>query len=172
MVICNNCRHEEPTGAIFCSECGAQLLVIESVTTNAFKKSPSDALRSANGYQKNVPVSVNAWITLHVMDSGQLLPITDRNEFTLGRIAEGQPIMPDIDLSPYKAYENGVSRLHVVIRQRGTKILVMDLGSANGSYLNGQRLTPNLEEPLRHSDVLALGKLRLQILLNQNGPQL
>jgi pSer/pThr/pTyr-binding forkhead associated (FHA) protein len=100
-----------------------------------------------------------------MLDSGQILPISERNEFTMGRISDSQPIMPDIDLSPFKAYDNGVSRLHAVIRRNGGNVIVMDLGSSNGTYVNGTRLMPNMEQPLRHGDVISLGKLKMQVVL-------
>jgi pSer/pThr/pTyr-binding forkhead associated (FHA) protein len=43
--------------------------------------------------------------------------------------------------------------------------VLCDLGSANGTYVNGRRLAANAEEPLKHGDVLSLGKLKMQILL-------
>jgi pSer/pThr/pTyr-binding forkhead associated (FHA) protein len=108
---------------------------------------------------------VDAWGSLHLLDTGQVLPLTGRNEFTLGRISEGQPIMPDIDLSPYQAYASGVSRLHAVVKRDGPRVILMDLGSANGTYINGKRLTTNVEQTLNHGDIVALGKLKIQVLI-------
>jgi hypothetical protein len=111
------------------------------------------------------PKDLDNWASLHLLDSGQILPLGDRTEFTLGRVSEAQPIMPDIDLTPYQAYANGVSRLHAVLKREGKRVFVMDLGSSNGTYLNGKRLTPNTDQTLNHGDMLALGKLKIQILL-------
>ncbi len=41
----------------------------------------------------------------------------------------------------------------------------MDLDSANGTYVNGKRLNPNVEHTLKNGDVVALGKLKIQVLL-------
>jgi pSer/pThr/pTyr-binding forkhead associated (FHA) protein len=112
------------------------------------------------------PEAMSTWISLHLLDSGQIIPISDRTEFTIGRISENQPIMPDIDLSPYMAFEHGVSRLHAVIRLVNGEASLMDLGSSNGTYLNGVRLIPNTESPIRHGDLVALGKLKIQIILS------
>jgi hypothetical protein len=111
------------------------------------------------------PKDLDNWASLHLLDSGQILPLGDRTEFTLGRVSEAQPIMPDIDLTPYQAYANGVSRLHAVLKREGKRVFVMDLGSSNGTYLNGIRLTPNVDQTISHGDMLALGKLKIQILL-------
>ncbi len=166
MVICPNCKHDNMDGAMFCAECGAQLLGQDALTTQnistgqfktALPKVTEDSYLPFDGS--------DAWGSLHLLDTGQVLPLSARNEFTLGRVSEGQPIMPDIDLSPYQAYAGGVSRLHAVIKQDGSRIILMDLGSANGTYINGKRLQPNLEQVINHGDIVALGKLKIQILV-------
>ena len=111
------------------------------------------------------PATLNNWVTLHLLDTGQVLPLAERNEFTLGRISEGQPIMPDIDLSPYQAYACGVSRLHAVLKREARRVFLMDLGSSNGTYVNGKRLSPNVDHTISNGDVIALGKLKIQVLL-------
>ena len=37
--------------------------------------------------------------------------------------------------------------------------MILDRGSANGTYLNGERLTPNEPHVLRDGDEIRLGKL-------------
>lgn len=76
--------------------------------------------------------------------------------------------MPDIDLTRYKAYDKGVSRLHAILRRVNNKIVVMDLGSSNGTYVNGNRLSPQVEHVLTHGDAIHLGKLKIQILFSQD----
>jgi hypothetical protein len=167
MIVCANCKHTNLDGAMFCTECGAQLvgkenLTTQNITTKQFEEANKDKPSTSDTYQ---PFDgSDSWGSLHLLDTGQVLPLSLRNEFTMGRISEGQPIMPDIDLSPYQAYAAGVSRLHGVIKRDGNRILFMDLGSANGTYINGKRLAPNVEQVLNHGDIVALGKLKMQIL--------
>jgi hypothetical protein len=166
MVICPNCKHDNLDGAMFCAECGAQLLgqdafTTQNISTDQFKK----ALPKTNEDSYLPFDGSDAWGSLHLLDTGQVLPLSTRSEFTLGRVSEGQPIMPDIDLSPYQAYAGGVSRLHALIKRDGSQIILMDLGSANGTYINGKRLQPNVEQVLNHGDIVALGKLKIQILV-------
>ena len=167
MIVCSNCKHTNMNGAMFCTECGAQLIGSDMLTTqNMAASQMQEAAKNDFSASKPNPVAtLNTWITLHLMDTGQMLPLSDRSEFTLGRISEGQPIMPDIDLSPYQAYASGVSRLHAVIKQVSHRAVIMDLGSANGTYVNGKRLSPNVEQTLNNGDVIALGKLKMQVLL-------
>ena len=167
MIVCPNCKHSNMSGSMFCSDCGAQLAGVDILTTQNM-----DVTQLQESLPQKIsspqPVTLTAWITLHLMDTGQVIPLSDRSEFTLGRISEGQPIMPDIDLSPYQGYANGVSRLHAVIKQASHHILVMDLGSVNGTYVNGKRLNPNVEQVVNNGDVISLGKLKMQVLLKSS----
>jgi hypothetical protein len=166
-VTCPNCKGTNISGTVFCSECGAQLLYSDTlVTHNINTAQVREALTNVPTHPLAAQqVEVTTWASLHLLDTGQMLPLVDRSEFTLGRVSDGQPIMPDIDLSAYQAYANGVSRLHAIIKRAGSRIIIMDLGSANGTYLNGKRLGPNMEQTITHGDIIALGKLKMQILL-------
>ena len=166
MIICSNCQHKNVAGAMYCAECGAQLDGVETLITQAITDEQIETELKKKGARPDAPaIPANSWLSLHLMDSGKILPLASRNEFTLGRLSEGQPIMPDIDLTPYQAYASGVSRLHAVVKRDVSRVMVMDLGSSNGTYLNGRRLNPHTEESLNHGDIVALGKLKIQVLL-------
>lgn len=166
MLICPNCQHEEIEGAIFCSKCGAQFVDI-NISTHKIHTSERRAAESITDKLKPAtPAAVQYWISLHLIESGQILPLSERMEYTLGRIAEGQPIVPDVDLSPYNAYANGVSRLHCAVKQVDKQVVIVDLGSSNGTYLNGTRLSPYTEMPVTDGDIVYLGKLKVQLLLS------
>lgn len=166
MIICPNCQNKELTGAISCSKCGAQLI---NLNIETHKIQSSEALLETEHVTtplQTPEMDMQSWISLHMIESGQILPLSDRTEFTLGRSAEGQPIVPDVDLTPYNAYTNGVSRLHAVLKLIQDQVYIMDLGSSNGSFLNGTRLSPYVETPVTRGDVLFLGKLKIQVLID------
>lgn len=171
MIICPQCQHKEISGAIFCSECGAQLVAVKHIATQKIEATDTGKLtRKPTPLHTPPPPQPTAWISLHMLESGQIMPLADRSEFTLGRVADGQPIMPDVDLTPYNAYANGVSRLHAVLKLIQERIVLVDLGSSNGTYLNGVRIPPHVEKSLAHGDVISLGKLKIQILFSQAYP--
>ena len=138
------------------------------LVTNKIQTSdaPMDFERDTDQIQAPLQAPLQSWISLHLIESGQILPLADRTEFTLGRSAEGQPIVPDVDLSSYNAYANGVSRLHAAIKLVNNRTVVVDLGSSNGTFLNGVRLSPYIETPVSHGDLIYLGKLKIQVLID------
>lgn len=169
MITCPNCRHSELPGALFCSQCGALLEGTTGVATQNMRSTGqlADQVTSSSPPPSLPSAELQSAVSLCVVDSGQIIPLENRDEFTLGRSAEGQPILPDIDLAGFRAYEMGVSRLHASIRMDGKQVFAMDLGSVNGSRLNGQKIPPHKPCPLNHGDILTLGKLKLQILLRR-----
>ena len=165
MIDCQTCQHENITGAVFCAECGEPLggdnlplaaITDEHITAELRKKAPRPE-PAPPGY---------SWLSLHFMGSGKILPLASRNEFILGRLTEDSPILPDVDLTPYRAGDAGVSRLHAVVKREANKAMLMDLGSANGTYVNGRRILPDVDVALSHHDVIALGVLQIQVLLH------
>lgn len=172
MILCPNCHNQELNGALFCSECGARLVVAEAPTTHGIERNQTGMLSphtrppfppdvsSGNGAEEMV-------VSLHLIESGMILHLTGQNEFTLGRAADGQPILPDVDLSPYEAYAQGVSRLHSALKLNNQRVFITDLGASNGTRVNGQKIIPNIDYPINHGDVIALGKFKIQILIRK-----
>lgn len=169
MVICPNCGNKEMEGALYCKECGTQFttfrdptLVIASNLGDQIRKSSPDSSET------NVPSTPeDASLSLYIIESGDVIPLQGLSEFTLGRSSEDQPILPDVDLAPYHAYELGVSRLHASIQLSQPCALLTDFGSANGSELNGQKLIPNKPYQITHGDIFSLGKMKIQVLVNR-----
>jgi len=173
MIICPNCHHEELPGSLFCSECGTQLVVSETPTTQHIQRNPSDILAVKPPSQSPVTPQqfttqvADTVVSLHMVDSGQILQLAGQTEYTIGRTADGQPILPDVDLSVYEAYAQGVSRLHASLKIHNQRVVITDLGSSNGTRVNGQKIVPHVDYPLNHGDMIALGKFAIQVLIKK-----
>lgn len=170
MLTCPNCQKKNMLGAIFCQDCGVQLVFGdgEMVDRDLERPGPQTISEPVAPAPETPPIPampVDSKIALYMSEMDEMLPLIDREEITLGRAIEGQPIIPDLDLTPYNGYEKGVSRLHVSIRIDGNRVTVTDLGSANGTRLNGVKLTPNQPQAVVHGDLLTLGKLQTQVLI-------
>lgn len=86
------------------------------------------------------------------------------SEVVVGRADPDKPESSFVDLSPYNALDKGVSRRHAkLIRREANTLHVCDLGSANGTFLNGQQLIPQQERIIRNGDELRLGTLVLLV---------
>lgn len=72
-------------------------------------------------------------------------------EFLIGRGA-------DCDL---RVAEQDISRHHCLIRVRGDEATVVDLGSSNGTFVNGQRVFS--QAPLRSADEIRVGRCRFLV---------
>jgi hypothetical protein len=73
-----------------------------------------------------------------------------RGTCTLGRTDANDLVLPDAK----------VSRRHAVIHPQGRgELWLADLGSRNGTFLNGKRI--NTAKPLRHNDLIEIGPYHL-----------
>lgn len=84
----------------------------------------------------------------------------DRN-LIAGRSDARVNFVADIDLTNYGASQSGVSRQHmgIVYNARREQVIVRDLGSKNGLYINGRRMRENEVAVLYNTDQLELGRL-------------
>jgi pSer/pThr/pTyr-binding forkhead associated (FHA) protein len=91
-------------------------------------------------------------------------PSGGKSEYLIGRQHKSQPILPDIDLTPFNAYEWGISRLHASLAIKEDEVTITDIGSSNGTWIAGERIQPDTPYTLKHGDVIHLGKLKVQLL--------
>jgi hypothetical protein len=80
-------------------------------------------------------------------------PFPDR--ITIGRTSNNDVAIPD----------HSISRLHAYIKLQGSKWLVADAGSKNGSWLRGTALDARKEKPIGSREVLRLGDVDLTFYL-------
>jgi pSer/pThr/pTyr-binding forkhead associated (FHA) protein len=56
--------------------------------------------------------------------------------------------------------------LHAYLKIDKRGVVIVDMGSANGTKVNGQRIAPNVDYPLKHADTIMLGSIPIQIILD------
>ena len=103
---------------------------------------------------------------------GATIPILvyPKREIVIGRRDVATGTQPDVDLTSYAGYRMGVSRRHALIQQKGGHLEVVDLGSSNGSKLNGVDVQAHRPFPVRDGDELTFGNMKMRIIF-QNGIQ-
>ena len=79
-------------------------------------------------------------------------------QMSIGRRSVSRGIMPDIDLTG-PPEDAGVSRLHALLVSEGGDWSIVDMDSANGTFLNDSRtpLEPNTPHPLTSGDRVHVG---------------
>lgn len=104
-------------------------------------------------------------VRLHVPGSGVTMAVRLGEPVTLGRITD----MIDgrtLDLAPLN-HTRSISREHALLARHGSHVLIRDLHSTNGTFLNGMRLSPRSSYILKDGDELVLGGLRLVVAIRQ-----
>lgn len=148
---CPRCGAFYYPNAIFCEACGANLYG-NAAAGDSQTSSPADQSAPLEAVILSIP-TVQAEIRLSV---GQL-PVH------IGRHDMAQRIFPDVDLTDYGAAEAGVSRQHALLTVQQNRVLIEDLASTNGTWVNDSRLAPNRPYVLKNGDILRLGRLRLRV---------
>jgi hypothetical protein len=124
--------------------------------------------------------SKDAWVfsagmqlRLDIEGASEPKVISPKTETIFGRGDPNAGTLPDIDLTPYEGYRLGVSRRHATLHLEDQRLILSDLGSSNGTFLNSMRLTPHRPYQLRSGDELRLGQLnmRLRFLVAEHKPE-
>lgn len=157
---CPRCGKLNVVGEVFCVHCGNFLSTETSQHETTRFADPDLQVISPDYFGEN-----STLVLLVVTDNTtySVQPQRYRHETVIGR-SEGSTMKPDIDLSGHNASEMGVSRLHVAIQynSKNNLLSVSDMKSANGTFINGQKLFPQEVRVLRDGDELRVGRLVLR----------
>jgi hypothetical protein len=158
---CPNCGKTNESADVFCAHCGYFLQTSKShYQTTKFET--TDQLLPADDY-----FGPESSLVLRLRDTDQVYTIRPqefRHELVVGR-GDGGTMKPDIDLAIHNASDKGVSRLHLSLRfnVKHNTLSASDMNSANGSFINGQRLHPQEIRVLHHGDELRLGRMKFLV---------
>ena len=94
--------------------------------------------------------------------SGIRLEVGWQSSVAVGRRDPVTGIQPEIDLTGFDQ-ERSVSRRHAKLQRRsGQLYLVEDLGTTNGTFVNGERIAPGEPVEVRSGDLLRFGLVELR----------
>jgi pSer/pThr/pTyr-binding forkhead associated (FHA) protein len=163
MPYCSQCGSQNSDNARFCSQCGTPLApatgepstpndeTATTVTFGAPAKADSDERASLNPADAAAVDALPAGSALLVVQRGPGAGsryLLDTDLSTVGRHPESDIFLDDIT----------VSRRHVEFRRADGTFRVHDVGSLNGTYLNGDRVD---DAELQSGDEVRIGKFRL-----------
>lgn len=163
MIECPYCQHRMMEGALFCEECGLSLWEDSQTHVSTRKLEDGNSEFSVKSGWGTATFQDRNQVIIHIRDAVEPITINPLGEFLMGRKDSSSGIAPDLDLTPHGALEKGVSRMHAMLRKGEEILSIIDLDSANGTYLNGQRLVAHQPRVLRDGDEIRLGRLVLHI---------
>jgi hypothetical protein len=133
--LCPRCQHVNKEKAVFCTGCGYSFAPLRPAILRVVE-----------------PVRA-AWE----------MPVA-RSPMMLGRASEAEGYFPDFDMT---FYDDGdyVSRRHARITVGQGGYFIADLGSSNGTTVNGQPIVPQRAYPLRNGDRIKVGLVVIQFWL-------
>ena len=159
MPYCSQCGSQNSDNARFCSQCGTPLAPPASdpaphdstITFGAPAKSDPDDRASLNAADAAAVDALPSGSALLVVQRGPGAGsryLLDTDLSTVGRHPESDIFLDDIT----------VSRRHVEFRREDGIFRIHDVGSLNGTYLNGDRVD---DAELQNGDEVRIGKFRL-----------
>ncbi len=92
-----------------------------------------------------------------VTESGEEFFLSSEDETTVGRIDPVTGIRPDIDLAPHDN-QRSVSRRHAKVTRSGSSFFVVEeIGTMNGTFVNGARIQTGQPATIKDGDRLRFG---------------
>lgn len=159
--LCKECRTPYTVGALFCDECGRNLLADN-------KSGGSDEveiyLRAEPPVETPAEQGVLASnIEFVILNSGRRVTLPLAGEIRIGRMDPNKDTNPNLDLSDDDGAVLGVSRLHASLQSTENGVILVDLGSTNGTYLHEESLAAQIPSRLNNGDIFRLGDMQVQV---------
>lgn len=150
---CSSCDSPNSDGFTLCQVCNEPLAVEvdEAQETTDLKQPNGGSLYEQHSQVIFKLATTNEQLRLQP----QISPIG----LKIGRSSSN--ISTDVDLNPFDGGNYGVSRNHAILRydKDNSRLVIIDVGSTNGTFLNGVKLPENMESTLSDGDELKLGKM-------------
>ena len=158
--LCKHCLEPNRTGDLFCHYCGVSLLrrhdTISTRTQEIVK-----ITKIVESEEESLPAQKP--LVIQVMDEKTLV-IQPKSEVVLGRsgVYGEHTHKVDIDLMAYDGFAKGVSKFHALIRRESDAVYLVDLGSKNGTSMNGTQISPHEPYRIQDGDLAYLGALPIR----------
>lgn len=151
MSSCTVCRRRRPTGAMFCPTCGTPVDRSSDDPTAQLVAVPLPARTALQSWSAATPSEDHGSIVItRGPGAGSRYSLVSE-AVQVGRHPRNDVLLDDVS----------VSRHHARIVRRSESYVLQDLGSLNGTYVNGERVE---EAPLRHGDEVQVGLYKLVFL--------
>lgn len=163
--VCPDCGLARNAGARFCEVCRYDF----EAHASALPSAPAPAAAVITPAAPVPPISLHSWQAIVAVDPSlyadpdpaqpcptgepeRVFPL-DLTENLIGRRSDRRDIHPEVPLT-----DTGVSHRHAkLLRQADGSLLLLELGSTNGTELNGKEVQAGVPTPVRDGDQITLG---------------
>jgi len=167
MISCPFCQAIHVINTIFCDECGQYLLEEDQLETDPLDLDETgwvgEAADSSTAMLSRRRDSDLLALRLNIGAKSRTVEIPLDKMIHIGRLDPAINVLPELDLTDDDVLEKCISRRHARIIKQGSLVAVEDLGSANGTFVNGKKLAPYLPEMINDGDILQFGKLLIDV---------
>lgn len=101
-----------------------------------------------------------------IMPDGKRLELPSDQEIIMGRRPRLEDPPVTIDLEGYQGHELGVSRQHAMLKVFKGALILVDLDSVNGTYVNEQRAMPLKRYAILDGSSIRLGGVTIKMRFN------
>jgi hypothetical protein len=167
VLVCPKCQHQNPQDAVVCQQCGTPLGRSQYATFNV--QSPTAAVAVSQPLPVRIETGFFDNKLLQLEFDGkpypERFPLKMPLLLTVGRKVITTTIMQGrfIDLVPFGGYAKGVSKQHLRIEKNAEGVHILDLGSSNGTYLDGVRIPAHRLYAVSETSQVQLGQLLMSI---------
>jgi hypothetical protein len=167
MITCTDCGSNQYPGTLFCQECG-NLLLNAGQSTNVLPFSDFDiqAMPSPVDMQSLESTETAKKVMFVIPSSRRRFATTLTTQIRVGRADPDANVMPELDLTPDHGVENGVSRMHAAFQLSKQGVVLIDLGSTNGTSLNNARLPARQPFVVQSGDEVRFGDLLIHVFFD------
>jgi len=111
------------------------------------------------------PVAAAQNLALRIVASGQVLLLEpERSEFLVGRPDPVTGIQPEINLGPFDTMRT-LSRRHAkILKEGGLYFVREEVGTTNGTFVNGERIKTGAAVPLKPGNRLRFGSIEVEVV--------
>ena len=150
---CPECKRPKPNRGRECPVCGSDLVAGRKyLNGNSAQPAPQHPQQPADAPQGTAISGAGATAgPSKIVGNGWVLPLRE------GQFGRTSGIYPEFASCKY------ISGRHGSFTRTATGWTVVDSGSTNGTFVNGMRLTPGVETPIRIGDKLTIATIDFNV---------
>lgn len=155
-------RHNPEIPVRMLRKLSARLREVSSQADLEKVPAPTGSMRTVPPVAAAAPASAPGRVRLVEPDSGAELPLVADGESFIGRVDPSTGFTPTVELKPHDP-QRSTSRRHArIVSRDGGYFLREEIGVANGTFVNGERVATGLEVALKDGDEVKFGLVRMR----------